>query len=153
MASSWLAGAVATYCGVMERGQRRWLEAQEDACLSWWSAVSPWGPLSDGEMQRRIDGSLLAGASLVQAQADTQRDLMLLTEKLLTEVNRNLQQQLQDSGESPSLDAMRQALQLGCVSGGAMSKLSRQVGHFAATNLSSAPLKAARDVRRAWEKA
>jgi hypothetical protein len=47
---------------------------------------------------------------------------------------------------------MKQALQLGQSSGSAVSKMSRQVGHFAATSFSSASLNAARDMRRVWRK-
>ena len=145
--ASWIVGAMETYCGAMERGQRRWLEVQEDACRTWLSSWAPGFPLSEGEMEKRIDGGLLVGASLWQAQADTQRELMLAAEKLLADVSRCLRQQLPDYDAAP-VAAMRQALEVGWASGAAMSKASRQVGYFATTNRSATPLKAARDMRR-----
>ena len=50
--ASWIVGAVETYCGAMERGQRRWLEVQEDACSTWLSSLTPSFPLSEGEMAK-----------------------------------------------------------------------------------------------------
>ncbi|POZ61573.1 hypothetical protein [Chromobacterium alticapitis] len=142
---NWLVDAVESCCGAMERGQRRWLDAQEDACSNW---LSPAFPLSRGDAERRFDGGLLAGAALWQAQADTQRELMLAAERLWVEMARSLQRQLPDDDAAP-IAAMRRALELGCVSGAAMSTASRQAGHFAATRFSATPLKAARDVRKA----
>ncbi|MDF0606421.1 hypothetical protein HZU77_012285 [Neisseriaceae bacterium TC5R-5] len=152
MAKDWFTGVVETYCQVMERGQRRLLDAQQEACLSWVTMMLPNNkPWSEGEAQRRVEGSLLMGASLVQAQADTQRDFMLLMEKLFNEAGRSMQHQLAEAGDHPSVEAMSQACEIACLSGSAMSKLSRQVGHFAATSLSSTPLRAACDVGRVWK--
>ncbi|AUH50428.1 hypothetical protein CXB49_06210 [Chromobacterium sp. ATCC 53434] len=145
--ASWIVGAVENYCGVVESGQRRWLEAQQDACIAWLASLAPKFPLSEGEMEKRIDGGLLVGAALWQAQADTQRELMLATEKLWTEMGRCIARQWPDDGSAP-IAAVRQALEVGCASGAALSKASRQAGHFAATNFSGIPLKATRDVRR-----
>ncbi|UTH72971.1 hypothetical protein [Chromobacterium sp. IIBBL 290-4] len=147
--ASWIVGAVETYCGAVERGQRRWLEVQEDVCRSWLSSIVPGFPMTQGELDDRIDGNLLVGASVWQAQADTQRDLMLATEKMWAEMGRCIQQQLPDH---PPIAVMRQALELGYASGAAMSKASRQAGHFAATNLSATPLKAARNMRKVMRK-
>ncbi|QEL55808.1 hypothetical protein [Chromobacterium paludis] len=142
---SWWMSAVESYCGAMERGQRRWLEAQEDACCNW---LSPGFSLTRPEMERRFDGGLMAGAALWQAQADTQRELMLAAERLWVEMARSLQRQLPE-GDAAPIAAMRQALELGCASGAALSTASRQAGHFAATRFSATPLKAARDMRKA----
>ncbi|MCD4505388.1 hypothetical protein [Chromobacterium piscinae] len=145
--ASWIVGAMETYRGAMEQGQRRWLDAQQEACSCWLSSMTPSFALSEGEMERRIDGGLLAGASIWQAQADIQRGLMLAAEKLWTEMGRSIARQLPDDGAAP-IAAVRQALEVGCASGAALSKASRQAGHFAATNFSGIPLKAARDARR-----
>ncbi|KMN38373.1 MULTISPECIES: hypothetical protein [Chromobacterium] len=153
MTQSWLIGAMENYRDAVERGQRRLLEAQHDACVTWWSAFSPAYPLSQRDMERRVDDSLLVGANLVQAQADTQRDWMLLTERWLVEVNRDLQARLEAaSDDAPSLRPLQHAWQIGSMSGSALSKVSRQVGHFAATSLSSTPLRAACDARREWKR-
>ncbi|AOZ49599.1 hypothetical protein [Chromobacterium vaccinii] len=143
----WIVGAMETYCGAVEQGQRRWLDAQQEACSCWLSSITPSFALSEGEMERRIDGGLLAGASIWQAQADIQRGLMLAAERLWTEMGRSIARQLPDDGAAP-IAAVRQALEVGCASGAALSTASRQAGHFAATNFSGIPLKAARDVRR-----
>ncbi|RQO73590.1 hypothetical protein DBR44_07705 [Aquitalea sp. FJL05] len=151
MAYEWFASAFQRYLSAMELSQRRLLDAQQDACLSWTAAWLPAYPLAEGEVQNRIDGSLLSGVSLLQAQADNQRDLMLATEKSLNEMHKHLLRQLEQSGQHPSYAVMKQALQLGQSSGSAVSKMSRQVGHFAATSFSSASLNAARDMRRVWK--
>ncbi|AXE33750.1 hypothetical protein DK843_05115 [Chromobacterium phragmitis] len=134
-----------TYRGAMEQGQRRWMDAQQEACSCWLSSLMPGFPLSEREVERRIDGGLLAGASIWQAQADIQRGLLLAVEKLWTEMGRNIARQWPD--DAP-IAAVRQALEVGCASGAALSTASRQAGHFAATNFSGIPLKAARDMRR-----
>ena len=152
MAYEWFASAFQRYLSTMELSQRRLLDAQQDACLSWTAAWLPGYPLADAEWQSRIDGSLLGGVSLLQAQADNHRDLMLATEKSLNDMHRRLLLQLEQSGNHPSFSVMKQALQLGQSSGSAVSKMSRQVGHFAATSFSSASLNAARDMRRVWRK-
>ncbi|WP_159878563.1 MULTISPECIES: hypothetical protein [Aquitalea] len=152
MAYEWFASAFQRYLSTMELSQRRLLDAQQDACLSWTAAWLPGYPLADADLQGRIDGSLLGGVSLLQAQADNQRDLMLATEKSLNDMHRRLLQQLEQSGNHPSFSVMKQALQLGQSSGSAVSKMSRQVGHFAATSFSSASLNAARDMRRVWRR-
>lgn len=144
---SLLVDAVESCCGAMESGHKRWLEAQEEVYRHWLWPLPPSFALSKGEMERRVDGSLLAGAALWQAQADTQRELMLAVEKLWLEMGRNLQQQLPD-GDAAPIAVMRRALEVGCASGAALSTASRQAGHFAATNFSGTPLKAARDVRK-----
>ncbi|MEO3958988.1 hypothetical protein [Chromobacterium piscinae] len=90
-----------TYRGAMEQGQRRWLDAQQEACSCWLSSMTPSFALSEGEMERRIDGGLLAGASIWQAQADIQRGLMLAAEKLWTEMGRSIARQLPDDGAAP----------------------------------------------------
>ncbi|WP_293763276.1 hypothetical protein [uncultured Aquitalea sp.] len=151
MSYEWFAEAFQRYLAALEQSQHRLLDAQQEACRSWAAAWSPAYPLPDVEVQRRIDGSLLSGVSLLQAQADNQRDLMLLNEKCWSELNRNMQASLQRAGLHPSLDVMRQALQLGQASGSAFSKASRQVGHFAATRLSSASLNAVHDMRKVWK--
>jgi len=151
MAYEWFATAFQRYLSTMELSQRRLLDAQQDACMSWAAAWSPAYPLAEPELQRRIDGGLLSGVSLLQAQADNQRDLMLATEKCMNEMHRRLQLHLEQSGSHPSYQVMKQALQLGQSSGSAVSKMSRQVGHFAATSFSSASLNAARDMRRVWK--
>ena len=61
MTQSWLIGAMENYRDAVERGQRRLLEAQHDACVTWWSAFSPTYPLSQRDMERRLDDSLLVG--------------------------------------------------------------------------------------------
>ncbi|MCD4486617.1 hypothetical protein LQR31_19255 [Chromobacterium vaccinii] len=149
--ASWIVGAMETYCGAVEQGQRRWLDAQQEACSCWLSSITPSFALSEGEMERRIDGGLLAGASIWQAQADIQRGLMLAAERLWTEMGRSIARQLPDDGAAP-IAAVRQALEVGCASGAALSTASRQAGHFAATNFSGIPLKATREVRRVWFK-
>ncbi|AXE32409.1 hypothetical protein DK842_22340 [Chromobacterium phragmitis] len=143
--ASWIVGAMETYRGAMEQGQRRWMDAQQEACSCWLSSLMPGFPLSEREVERRIDGGLLAGASIWQAQADIQRGLLLAVEKLWTEMGRNIARQWPD--DAP-IAAVRQALEVGCASGAALSTASRQAGHFAATNFSGIPLKAARDMRR-----
>ncbi|AAQ60729.1 hypothetical protein [Chromobacterium violaceum] len=145
--ASWIVGAMETYRGAVEQGQRRWLDAQQEACSCWLSSMQPGFPLSEREMARRIDGGLLAGASIWQAQADIQRGWMLAAEKVWTEMGRSIARQLPDDGAAP-IAAVRQALEVGCVSGAAISTASRQAGHFAATSFSGIPLKTARDVRR-----
>lgn len=153
MTRSWLIGAMESYRNAVERGQQRLLEAQHEACVGWWSAFAPTYPISQGDLERRLDDTLLVGANLLQAQADTQRDWMLLTERWLSEVNRDVQARLDAaSDDSPSLHPLRHAWQVGSLSGSALSKVSRQVGHFAATSLSSTPLRAACDARREWKR-
>lgn len=150
MTYEWFTGVMSRYLDTLTQNQHRWLQAQEDVCTTWAAALSPAYPLPENELCRRIDGSLLAGASLVQAQADSQRDLLLVTEKLWCELNRKLQAKLAETGNHPSYDVMKQALQVGYVSSSALSKASRQIGHFAATSFSTASLNATREVRRTW---
>ena len=148
MAYEWFASAFERYLRTMELSQRRLLDAQQDACISWAVAWLQGPALPEGELQNRIDSSLLGSVSLMQAHADNQRDLMLATEKSLNDMHKRLLSQLEQSGNHPSFTVMKQALQLGQSSGNAVSKMSRQVGHFAATSCSSASLNAARDMRR-----
>jgi hypothetical protein len=87
MAYEWFASAFERYLRTMELSQRRLLDAQQDACLSWTAAWLQGYPLADGDLQSRIDGSLLGSVSLLQAQADNHRDLMLATEKSLNDMH------------------------------------------------------------------
>ncbi|KMN82145.1 hypothetical protein HNO92_001709 [Chromobacterium alkanivorans] len=153
MTRSWLIGAMESYRSAVERGQQRMLDAQQEACSVWWSAFAPAYPMSQCDLERRLDDTLLVGANLLQAQADTQRDWMLLTERWLSEVNRDVQARLDAaSDDAPSLHPLCHAWQVGSLSGSALSKVSRQVGHFAATSLSSTPLRATCDARRVWKR-
>jgi hypothetical protein len=57
--------------------------------------------LAEGELQNRIDSSLLGSVSLLQAHADNQRDLMLATEKSLNDMHKRMLSQLEQSGNHP----------------------------------------------------
>ncbi|GGY06196.1 hypothetical protein [Paludibacterium paludis] len=127
---------------------QRWLSAQQDMFRTWTAAWHS-GMAGEGEaMNRHLDGGLTAGMALVQAQADAQRDLMLLAEKALAEFHARMLSSWQPA-DHPPLDAVRAAMRVGQVSSTAVSRMSRQVGHFAATNLSQATLNATRQMQRA----
>ncbi|EEG08072.1 hypothetical protein [Pseudogulbenkiania ferrooxidans] len=146
-----MAGTLAAYFKALEASQRRWLDAQRDVYQSWSAVLKPAYPLAENEIQRRLDSALLAGVSLSQVPFDSQHRLMQVTEKWVAALNRSVLDKLEHDSLHPSMAVVRQALQLGDVSYGALSKASRQVGHFASTSFSSATVKAAHDMRHAWK--
>lgn len=146
-----MAGTLAAYLKALEANQRRWLDAQRDVYQSWSAALRPAYPLAENEIQRRLDGALLAGVSLSQVPLDSQHRLMQVTEKWVATLNRSMLDRLEHEGLHPSMAVLRQALQLGDASYGALSKASRQVGHFASTSFSSATVNAARGMQYAWK--
>ncbi|WP_024303505.1 hypothetical protein [Pseudogulbenkiania sp. MAI-1] len=146
-----MAGTLAAYLKALEANQQRWLEAQRELYQSWSAAMRPGYPLAENELQHRLDGTLLAGVTLSQVPLDSQHRLMQVTEKWVAALNRAMLDKLEHESLHPSIAVLRQALQLGDASYGALSKASRQVGHFASTSFSSATVKAARDMRHVWK--
>ncbi|WP_028534847.1 hypothetical protein [Paludibacterium yongneupense] len=121
--------------------------ARREACRTWLAAWSSEAvDLGDG----RFDGSLLAGASLWQAQADAQRDWRRVADRFVDEYGHRLLEQWRPGCDHPTLAPWFTALQVGHVSYGTLSRLTRQVGYFAATRVACAAVSASKDARRAW---
>ncbi len=136
-----------TYLQAFRHTNQRWLDAQQDMMRTLAAAWSSGMILDEDAVSRHLDGGLTAGNELLQAQADAQRDLMLLVEKTLAELQCQMLTHWSAPPGSPQL--VRSALEVGQASSSAMSRMSRQIGHFAATNFSQATVNATRQLRRA----
>jgi hypothetical protein len=120
--------------------------AQREAYRLWLAA---WTSAPD-DVSGRFDGPLLAGASLWQAQADAQRDWRLVTDRFVDEYGRTLLEHCRPDCLHPTLAPWFAALDVGHASYGNLSRLTRQVGYFAATRVACAAVSASHDARRAW---
>jgi hypothetical protein len=120
-------------------------QAGQEACQSLFQACAPDLDVQGAAFEQRFDQAVLASVTLLQVNADGQRQLQRVAEKWFSTLY------------SAWLDPWRQqdspfsrALQIGDVSCGSLAKVSRQVGHFAVTRWSAAAMHATHDARRAW---
>jgi hypothetical protein len=76
-------------------------------------------------------------------------DLMMLSERLVSSMNRDLVKQLDKTPLTrPSRDALESAVAVGGCAYESMSKATRQVNQFACTNMSAASMRAVKHARK-----
>ena len=146
-----LTHAMTALADVLAQNQRRLVDAQLDVCRQWVEACRPPqtapkpNPANDGP----LDGPLQATQSLLIAQVQAGNDLMMLSERLVSSLNRELVKQLNQAPMTrPSRDALESAVAVGGCAYESMSKATRQVNQFACTNLSAASLRAVKHARQ-----
>ena len=146
-----LTHAMTALADVLAQNQRRLVDAQLDVCRQWVEACRPPqtlpkpNPANDGP----LDGPLQATQSLLIAQVQAGNDLMMLSERLVSSLNRDLVKQLNQAPMTrPSRDALESAVAVGGCAYESMSKATRQVNQFACTNLSAASLRAVKHARQ-----
>ena len=96
-------------------------------------------PLANAAEDTRLDGPMRPPNPLLIAQVQAGNDLMMLSERLVSSMNRDLVKQLDKSPlTGPSRDALESAVAVGGCAYESMSKATRQVNQFACTNMSAA---------------
>ena len=107
-----LTQAMTALVDVLAQNQRRLVEAQFDVCRQWVEACRPAQlnasatPLANAAEDTRLDGPMQATQSLLIAQVQAGNDLMMLSERLVSSMNRDLVKQL-DKARSPAPAATR----------------------------------------------
>ena len=109
-------------------------------------------PQAPSESQRanlssHVDDSLSASQSLMLAHVQAGIDVMALSEKLVSELNRQLVHSLHQSPAHPAREALESAASVGKCAFESLSKATRQINQFACTNLSTASLQATKQAR------
>lgn len=150
-----LTQAMTTLVDVLAQNQRRLVEAQFDVCRQWVEACRPAQlnasatSLANAAEDTRLDGPMQATQSLLIAQVQAGNDLMMLSERLVSSMNRDLVKQLDKSPlTGPSRDALESAVAVGGCAYESMSKATRQVNQFACTNMSAASMRAVKHARK-----
>lgn len=103
-------------------------------------------------LQNTLEEGVHASKDLYIASGNAQADWLQASERLLTEANRNLLQtikQLSPCGSLPAaaMQPVCSAMTVGSCAVESMSKATRQVTHFASTNLGNAAVNAVRVAR------
>ena len=150
-----LSQAMTALIDVLAQNQRRLVEAQFDVCRQWVEACRPpetqsgSTPLANAAEDTRLDGPMQATQSLLIAQVQAGNDLMMLSERLVSSMNRDLVKQLDKTPLTrPSRDALESAVAVGGCAYESMSKATRQVNQFACTNMSAASMRAVKHARK-----
>ena len=120
-------------------------QAKADALEAWLSQRS-------AILQNSLEEGVHASKDLYIATGNAQADWLQASERLLAEANRNLLQtikQLSPCGSLPAaaMQPMCSAMTVGSCAVESMSKATRQVTHFASTNLGNAAVNAVRMAR------
>lgn len=116
------------------------------------AALESWMRQRNDTLQNNLECGVQMSKELYLATTQAQTDWLQASERLLAEVNRNLLQTIQHIAPCGTLPAtaMEPVCKAVKVSGCAlesMTKATRQVTHFAGTNLGNAALNAARMMR------
>lgn len=136
------------YFDAFQVNQQRLLAAQADCWRSWCEASVRHEP-SPAPMER-LDAPMMSGASVMQASADAQHDLMLVLERWFTEHQKTWRRHL--SVTPASVAPCVVPLDLGLAGYLIASRASRQIQHFASTRFSYAAVSAVRGAHHAYRK-
>ncbi|MFN4237950.1 MAG: hypothetical protein ACK4FZ_12055 [Vogesella sp.] len=137
------------YLDVCQRAQQRWMAAQADYLRHFYpQAIN--APFCPTQLNQRLEGSLQSGAAILQVSADLQHELLVMGERWVGKQQKQWQQYLDHSPKSlaPCLLPLEAGLS-GCM---IASRASRQIHHFASTQLSTAPLNAVRGAQRVYRR-
>ncbi|GHD72200.1 hypothetical protein ACFSQE_07265 [Vogesella fluminis] len=134
------------YLDAVQTSQQRMLAAQADCWHSWCRLSLP--VADEQELIGQLDAPMMSGASVMQASADAQHELLLVLERWFGDQQRVWLQQ------SPALSATPCTMHLDLGFAGYLiaSRASRQIQHFASTRFSYATLSAMRGARHAYRK-
>ena len=116
------------------------------------SALESWMWQRNEALQNNLECGVQMSKDLYLATTQAQADWLQASERLLAEANRNLLQTIQHIAPCGTLPATAmepvcKAVKVSSCALESMSKATRQVTHFAGTNLGNAALNAARMVR------
>lgn len=135
------------YLAAVQENQRRMLVAQNDCWRSWCEAGVTMPEQKAGLEQ--LDAPMLSGASVMQASADAQHDLMLVLERWLAEQQKGWLRQVASSAPAA---ACMVPLDVGLAGYLIASRATRQIHHFASTRFSYATLSAVQGARHAYRR-
>lgn len=135
------------YLDAVQESQRRMLAAQND-CWRSWCEVGVSLPEKQTAFER-FDAPILSGASVMQASADAQHDLMLVLERWLAEQQKGWFSKATSTTPSAACIAPLNAGLTGYL---IASRATRQIHHFASTRFSYAALTAVHGARHAYQR-
>lgn len=138
------------YLAVCQRAQQRWMSAQADYLRHFYPRAVDDVPFHPQQLHQRLEETLQSGAAVWQVSADLQHELQVLGERWMGRQQKNWLQYLDKSPRAlaPCFMPLDASLS-GCV---IASRASRQIHHFAATQLSTAPLNAVRGAQRVYRR-
>lgn len=135
------------YLDAVRESQRRMLAAQNDCWRSWCEAGVAVPEKKTAFEQ--FDAPMLSGASVMQASADAQHDLMLVLERWLAEQQKGWFSNITSSTPSAACIVPLDAGLTGYL---IASRATRQIHHFASTRFSYAALSAVQGARHAYRR-
>lgn len=144
--------AVGEFAGFMSSHQRRLMAAQFDAAKAWLAPGKSPCPTPRGTFDHHIDGSLAAGALLLEAQVQTQNELLRWSERWLSLLGKEIDLHMTQLPTTPAASAMHSAMTVGGCAMESMSKASRQVNQFACASLNAAARRAVSSAREELDK-
>ena len=133
------------YLDAVQENQRRMLVAQSDCWRSWCEA----GVSEKKAGLEQLDAPILSGASVMQASADAQHDLMLVLERWLAEQQKDWLRHMASAAPAAACMVPLDAGLAGCL---IASRATRQIHHFASTRFSYATLLAVKGARQAYRR-
>jgi len=136
------------YLEACQRAQQRWVAAQADYLRHFYPAAE--APFCPTELHQRLEGSLQSGAAMLQVSADWQHEMLVMGERWVGKQQKQWLQYLDGTPKAlaPCLMPLDAGLS-GCM---IASRASRQIHHFASTQLSTAPLNAVRGAQRVYRR-
>lgn len=144
--------AVGELAGFMSSHPQRLMTAQFDAARAWLAPGKPPCPTPRDTLDHHIDGSLAAGALLLEAQVQAQNEFLRWSERWFSLVGKELDLQLTQLPLTPAASAIHSALAVGGCAMESMSKASRQVNQFACASLNAAARRAVSSAREEFDK-
>lgn len=137
------------YLEVCQRAQQRWMAAQADYLRHFYPRAAT-VPFCPSQLNRQLEETLQSGAAMVQVSADLHHELQVLGERWVGKQQKTWQHYLARTPRAlaPCLLPLEAGLS-GCV---IASRASRQIHHFASTQLSTAPLNAVRGAQRVYRR-
>lgn len=137
------------YLEVCQRAQQRWMAAQADYLRHFYPQATT-VPFSATQLNQQLEGTLQSGAAMLQVSADLHHELQVLGERWVGKQQKEWQQYL---GSTPkALAPCLMPLDAGMSGCMIASRASRQIHHFASTQLSTAPLNAMRGAQRVYRR-
>lgn len=130
------------YLDAVQANQQRMLAAQADCWHSWCRLSLP--TAGDPGLIGQLDAPMMSGASLLQASADAQHDLLLVLERWFGDQQKTWLRQPAAPCTLP--------LDIGFSGYLIASRATRQIQHFASTRFSYATLSAVRGAHLAYRK-
>lgn len=138
------------YLDVCQRAQQRWMAAQADYLRHFYPRAPGDVPFNPQQISQRLEDTLQSGAAMMQVSADINHELLVLGERW---VGSQQKQWLQYLDKTPrALAPCFMPLDAGLSGCMIASRASRQIHHFASTQLSTAPLNAVRGAQRVYRR-